>query len=77
MGRKQKLAACLALILLCSVMPFSVQATEETREKIRRAEQEKKETESRLDQSEENLKDLNEQHSSLQGALSSLNTELT
>lgn len=77
MGRKQKLAACLALILLCSVMPFSVQATEETREKIRRAEQEKKETESRLDQTEENLKDLNEQHSSLQGALSTLNTELT
>lgn len=77
MERKQKLAACLMLILLCSIMPFSVQATEETREKIRRAEQEKKETESRLDETEENLKNLNEQQTSLQGALSTLNTELT
>ena len=58
MERKQKLAACLALILLCSVMPFSVQATEETREKIRQAEREKQETESRLDETEENLKNL-------------------
>ena len=61
MERKQKLAACLALVLLCSVMPFSVQATEETKEKIRQAEEATKETESRLDQTEENLKNLNEQ----------------
>lgn len=77
MERKQKLAACLALILLCSVMPFSVQATEETREKIRQAEREKQETESRLDETEENLKNLNEQQDSLKGALTTLNTELT
>jgi len=77
MGRKQRLAACLTLILLCSIMPFSVQATEQTREQIRRAEREKQEMESKLDVTEENLKDLNEQQNSLQGALTTLNTELT
>lgn len=77
MERKQKLAACLALLLLCTVMPFSVQATEETREKIRRAEQEKAQIQSQLGETEENLKDLNEQQDSLQSALTNLNTELT
>ncbi len=77
MRRKQRLAACLALILLCGIMPFSVQATEQTREQIRRAEREKQEMESQLDVTEENLKDLNEQQNSLQGALTTLNTELT
>lgn len=75
MGRRA--AACLALILLCGMMPLSVQATEETRQQIREAEQQREETEEKLDETEKNLEGLNEQHSSLQGALSTLNTELT
>ena len=77
MERKRRAAACLALVLLCGLMPLSVQATEETRRQIREAEQQHEETEEKLDETEENLKGLNEQHSSLQGTLSTLNTELT
>ncbi len=77
MGIKGKTAACLALLFLCSMMPLSVQATEETRQQIEEEERRKKETEEQLDQTEENLKGLNEQHDSLQGALNTLNTELT
>ena len=77
MERKRRAAACLALVLLCGLMPLSVQATEETRRQIREAEQQREETEEKLDETEENLKGLNEQHSSLQGTLSTLNTELT
>lgn len=77
MGIKGRAAACLALVLLCGMVPLSVQATEETRQQIEEEEERKKETEERLDETEENLKDLNEQHDSLQGALNTLNTELT
>lgn len=71
------MALCLGLVLLCAVMPLSVQATEETRQQIKQAEQEKEETEEKLDETEENLKGLNAQQDSLQGKLSTLNTELT
>ncbi|MCI8322107.1 MAG: cell wall hydrolase [Lachnospiraceae bacterium] len=77
MERKRRAAACLELVLLCGLMPLSVQATEETRQQIREAEQQREETEGKLDETEEKLEGLNEQHSSLQGALSTLNTELT
>lgn len=77
MERKRRAAACLALVLLCGVMPLSVQATEETREQIRKAEEQREETEGKLEETEGKLEGLNEQHSSLQGALSTLNTELT
>lgn len=77
MEKRRRTAACLALVLLCGMMPFSVQATEETRQQIREAEQQREETEGKLDETEEKLEGLNEQHSSLQGALSTLNTELT
>lgn len=77
MGIKRRAAACLALVLLCGMMPLSVQATEETRQQIEEEERRKKETEERLDETEENLEGLNEQHDSLQGALNTLNTELT
>lgn len=77
MERKRRAAACLALVLLCGILPLSVQATEETRQQIREAEQQRDETEGKLDETEEKLDGLNEQHSSLQGTLSTLNTELT
>ncbi len=77
MERKRRAAACLALVLLCGMMPLSVQATEETRKQIEEAEQRREETEGKLDETEDKLEGLNEQHSSLQGTLSTLNTELT
>lgn len=76
MGIKRRTAACLALVLLCSMMPLSVQATEETRQQIEEEERRKKETEEQLNETEKNLEGLNEQHDSLQGALNTLNTEL-
>lgn len=70
-------AVWMVLVLLLGLTTVTVQATEETRQKINEAEQEKKNAEDKLDETEENLKNLNEQKDSLQGALSTLNTELT
>ena len=53
MERKRRAAACLVLVLLCGVMPLSVQATEETRQQIRKAEEQREETEGKLDETEE------------------------
>lgn len=77
MKGKRNVTACMILVLLLVLLPVTVQATEETREKLNQAEQEKKDTESKLDETEENLDKLNEQKDSLQGALSTLNTELS
>lgn len=70
-------AVWMVLVLLLGLTTVTVQATEETRQKINEAEQEKKNAEDKLDETEENLKNLNEQKDSLQGVLSTLNTELT
>lgn len=77
MRARRNVAACMVLILLLALRPVTVQATEETRQKIQQAEQDKKETESKLNETEENLDKLNEQKDSLQGALTTLNTELS
>ncbi|MDE6996188.1 MAG: cell wall hydrolase [Lachnospiraceae bacterium] len=77
MRGRQSAAVCVLFLLLFVLLPVTVQATEETRQKIDQAEREKKETESKLDEAEENLDKLNEQKDSLQGALSTLNTELS
>ena len=73
----RRTAVWMVLVLLLGLTTVTVQATEETRKKINKAEQEKKDAEDKLDETEENLKNLNEQKDSLQGALSTLNTELT
>ena len=77
MKGKRNVTVCMLFASLLVAVPFTVHATEETREKIDKAEREKKETESKLDETEENLDKLNEQKDSLQGALSTLNTELS
>ncbi|MCM1175562.1 MAG: cell wall hydrolase [Blautia sp.] len=69
-------AAAWAFVLLLGAVPVSVYATEETRQQIKDAEQEKKNTESQLGETKENLDALNEQKDSLEGTLSNLNTEL-
>ncbi|MBD5514694.1 MAG: cell wall hydrolase [Lachnospiraceae bacterium] len=73
----RRTAIWMVLVLMLGLTTVTVQATEETRQKINKAEQEKKDAEDKLDETEENLKNLNEQKDSLQGALSTLNTELT
>ena len=77
MKGKRNVTVCMLFALLLVAVPFTVHATEETREKIDKAEREKKETESKLDETEENLDKLNEQKDYLQGALSTLITELS
>lgn len=74
---RRNAAAALTFILLLGIVPVSVYATEETRQKIEAAEREKKNTESQLGETKENLNELNEQKSSLEGTLSNLNTELS
>ena len=74
-GRRSAILVILALFL--GFTTVTVQATEETRQRIKDAEQEKKETESMLEQTEENLDKLNEQKDSLESSLTTLNTELS
>lgn len=73
----RRTAVWMVLVLVLGLTTVTVQATEETRQKIDEAEQEKKDAENKLDETEENLKTLNEQKDSLQGALTTLNTELS
>lgn len=77
MRSMRRTSVWMVLVLLLGLTTVTVQATEETRQKINEAEQEKKDTESKLDETEENLKNLNEQKDSLQGKLTTLNTELS
>lgn len=77
MRGKRKASVLMTMVLLLGLMTVTVQATEETRQKIDQAEQEKKDTESKLDETEDKLEGLNEQKDSLQGTLTTLNTELS
>lgn len=74
---KRILSVCIAASLLIGMYPITVYATQETREKIEQAEQDKKDTENKLDETQDNLEKLNEQKDSLEGQLSTLNTELS
>lgn len=73
----RKAAVRLASVLMLVLMTVTVYATEETRQQLDAAQQERNETESRLEQTEENIAALNEQQDSLQGTLTTLNTELS
>ena len=73
---RQKAAALIFTLLLC-VAPLYAYATEETRQQIQQAEQERNKTQSELNETMENLEGLNDQKDSLQSTLSNLNTELS
>ena len=73
----RRAAACAALILMLGMITVTARATEETRQQIEAAEHERQETESMLEGTQENLDNLNQQQDSLQGALTTLNTELS
>ena len=77
MKGRRKAAVVMLMVSLLGLTTVTVQATEETRQRIKDAEEEKKETESMLEQTEENLDKLNEQKDSLEGTLTTLNTELS
>lgn len=77
MRGKWKSAVGMVIALLLGLTTVTVQATEETRQQIEAAEQEKQNTESMLEQTEKNIDALNEQKDSLQGTLTTLNTELS
>ena len=77
MKGRRKAAVMILLVMLLGFTTFTVQATEETRQKIKDAEEEKKATESMLEETEDNLDKLNEQKDSLEGTLTTLNTELS
>lgn len=70
-------AAALIFTLLLFALPICVYATEETRQQIQQAEEERNNTQSQLDATKENLEGLNDQKDSLQSTLSNLNTELS
>lgn len=73
----RRAAACAAIILMLGLITVTARATEETRQQIEAAEQERQQTESKLEGTQENLDKLNQQQDSLQGALTTLNTELS
>lgn len=73
----RKAAVRIAAVLMLGLMTLSVYATEETRQQLEQAEQEKSQTESQLEGTQEDLNKLNQQQDSLQGALTTLNTELS
>ena len=73
----RRAAACAALILMLGMITVTARATEETRQQIEAAEHERQETQSMLEGTQENLDNLNLQQDSLQGALTTLNTELS
>ncbi|MCH5254674.1 MAG: cell wall hydrolase [Lachnospiraceae bacterium] len=77
MKLRQTTAAIMVLVLLSAGLPVSVYATEETREQIRQAEEERDKAKSQLNQTKENLGALNEQKNSIEGTLSELNTQLS
>ena len=73
----RRAASGAALILMLGLITVTARATEETRQQIEAAEHERQETESMLEGTQENLDNLNQQQDSLQGALTTLNTELS
>lgn len=76
MKSKRNIAALISTLLLF-VAPICVYATEETKQQIQQAEQERNKTQSELEATQENLGNLNEQKDSLQSTLTNLNTELS
>ena len=73
----RRAASGAALILMLGLITVTARATEETRQQIEAAEHEREQTESMLEGTQENLNNLNQQQDSLQGALTTLNTELS
>jgi len=70
------MAAVLAIALLLCAVPFTSYATT-TKEKLKKAQQEKENAEEQLEKTNENIGDLKEEQNTLKGELSNLNTQLS
>lgn len=74
---RRSMTTVIVFLLLAGAVPFSVYATEETRQQIEEAEREREETQNQLEETQENLGELNEQKDLLEDTLTNLNTELS
>lgn len=76
-GTKKQIAAFFLAAALAMGLSFSAYATSSTREQIRRAEEERNQTQGQLNQTRENISGLESELSTLQGKLNNLNNQLS
>ncbi len=76
LGRSFLAILCGGIIAFLSVPNVQVEATESTRKKLEEAKEKKKQSESELDNTKDNIAEMNEEKSSLQGQLNTLNNQL-
>ena len=79
--KRHRVRGILGLLIISAAISFcpsiKVHATEETREKLRRAEEEHQETKNKLNETKDNINSLNTTKSALQVKLNELNDNLT
>lgn len=76
-GRKKRITAFFLVAALVTGLSFSAYATSSTREQIRKAEEERNQTQGQLNQTKENISGLESELSTLQGKLNNLNDQLS
>lgn len=76
-GIKKRTGAFFLAAALATGLSFSTYATSSTKEQIRRAEEERNQTQSHLNQTNKNISGLENELSTLQGKLNNLNDQLT
>lgn len=79
MGKRtgKKIAASFLVAALTAGLSVSAYATSSTREQIRKAEEERQQTQGELDETRENISGLESNLNTLQGKLNNLNSQLT
>jgi spore germination cell wall hydrolase CwlJ-like protein len=73
---KAFIGVCMLAVLTGS-FPFVAGATDSTKQQLEEAKEAKKQSESQLDDTKDDIAEMNEEKSSLQGQLNNLNTQLT
>lgn len=76
-GTGKKIAATFLVAALTTGLSFSAYATSSTREQIRKAEEERQQTQGQLNETKENISGLESELNTLQGKLNNLNSQLT
>ncbi len=75
--KKRLLTVFLAAAVLTAALPLSVFASKETEEKIKKAKEEKEQTENAIENNQQNIDSMNSTKTSLQGELKNLNGQLS
>ena len=75
--KKRLLSVFLAAAVLAAALPLSVFASKETEEKIKKAKEEKEQTENAIEDNQQNIDSMNSTKNSLQGELNNLNGQLS